>query len=101
MRRRKQQRMQPFEAELENGGVEYKPITFSCYGRPHPDALRVLGSFGRRLARRKGTESHVDVGLATPTFVAGAVPRSAAVLLIDVDRDFLANAEKQLPERNV
>ena len=52
--------MQPFEAQLEACGVEYRPITFSCYGRPHPDALRVLQAFGRRLARRKGTEAHVE-----------------------------------------
>ena len=53
--------MQPFQEELAAGGVEYKPITFSCYGRPHPDALRLMKAFGRRLARRKGTEEHMEV----------------------------------------
>ena len=52
--------MQPFAGELEAGGMEYRPITFSCYGRPHPDAVRLLHTFGRRLARRKGTEAHVE-----------------------------------------
>ena len=61
MRQRKQARLQPFRDELEAGGVEYKPITFSCYGRPHPDALRLMRAFGRRLARRKGTEEHCEV----------------------------------------
>ncbi len=60
MRQRKQARLAPLEAELEAGGVEYRPITFSCYGRPHPDALRVMQAFGRRLARRKGTEAHIE-----------------------------------------
>ena len=36
MRQRKQTRLQPFRQQLEAGGVEYKPITFSCYGRPPP-----------------------------------------------------------------
>ena len=61
MRQRKQARMQPFAEELEAGGVEYRPITFSCYGRPHPDAVRLLQALGRRLARRKGTEAHIEV----------------------------------------
>lgn len=60
MRQRKHARMQPFAAELERGGVEYKPITFSCYGRPHPDSVLLLRTFGRRLARRKGTEAHIE-----------------------------------------
>ena len=60
MKQRKASRMQPFEAELEAGGVEYTPVTFSCYGRPHPDASRLLQTLGRRLGRRKGTEAHVE-----------------------------------------
>ena len=45
---------------MEAGNVEYRPITFSCYGRPHPDAVRLLRAFSRQLARRKGTEAHVE-----------------------------------------
>ena len=52
--------MQPFTSELEAGGIDYRPLTFSCYWRPHPDALRVMQAFGRRLARRKGTEAHME-----------------------------------------
>ena len=60
MRQRKLERLTPFSAELDAGGVEYRPITFSCYGRPHPDALHVMRAFARRLARRRGTEAHVE-----------------------------------------
>ena len=59
MRLRKQARMLPYAPELEAGGVDFKPVTFSCYGRPHADSARLLLSLGRRLARRKGTEAHV------------------------------------------
>ena len=60
MRSRKVMRMEPFASELEAAGIDYKPITFSCYGRPHPDAVRLLRSIGRQLARRKGTEAHIE-----------------------------------------
>ena len=60
MRQRKLDRMRPFAAELEAGGVEYKPITFSCFGRPHPDATRLIRTLARKLARRNGTEAHVE-----------------------------------------
>ena len=60
MKQRKLGRMQPFSIELEQAGVEYRPITFSCFGRPHPDAKALLQSFGRKLARRHGTEAHVE-----------------------------------------
>ena len=60
MRTRKLARIAPYERELETGGVDYRPITFSCFGRPHPDSMRVIQSFARRLARRRGTEAHVE-----------------------------------------
>ena len=60
MHHRKTLRMEPFRGELEAGGVEYKPIIFSCFGRPHADAKRLIQSLARRLARRKGTEMHIE-----------------------------------------
>ena len=52
--------MQPFSVELETGGIEYKPIVFSCFGRPHADAKQLLQSMAKRLARRRGTEAAVE-----------------------------------------
>jgi hypothetical protein len=60
MRRRKVHRMEPFAAELENGGIMYKPVVFSCFGRPHADAKKLIQGFARRLARRPGTEAAVE-----------------------------------------
>jgi hypothetical protein len=48
--------------------------------------------------RFAGKEAHAEVGLATPSFVAGSVPKSAAVLIVDVDKDFLSNSKKTLEE---
>ena len=60
MRQRKLARMADYTAELEGAGVEYRPITFSCFGRPHPEAKQLLRSFARRLARRRGGEAHLE-----------------------------------------
>ena len=60
MRRRKAARMLPFSDELEQAGVEYRPITFSCFGRHHPEATSLLRSFGAKLARRRGSEAHTE-----------------------------------------
>ena len=60
MRQRKMARMQPFGAELEQAGVDYKPITFSCFGRPHPDAKALFRSFATKLGRRRGSEAHLE-----------------------------------------
>ena len=60
MRQRKVEFYQPFERELEAAGVEYRPVTFSCFGRPHEDSRLLVQSLARRLARRHGTEAHVE-----------------------------------------
>ena len=52
--------MKPFQTELDQAGVQYKPLIFSCYGRPHADSKKVISSLARRIARRSGKEeSHV------------------------------------------
>ena len=39
-------------------GVQYLPMAFSCYGRLHPDALRILEKMAQKPARRRGFGSH-------------------------------------------
>jgi hypothetical protein len=60
MRQRKAARIEPFANELERGGIVYKPIVFSCFGRPHADAKKLIQNFARRVARRRGTEAAVE-----------------------------------------
>ena len=52
--------MQPFSSELERGGIEYRPIVFSCFGRPHADAKQLIRSMAKRLARRRSSEAAVE-----------------------------------------
>ena len=38
--------------------MQYLPLAFSCYGRVHPDAHRILETMARKAARRRGFGSH-------------------------------------------
>jgi len=60
MRHRKVVRMAPYQAELNAAGIDYRPVIFSCFGRPHADAQRVLQTLARRQSRRRGTEAHIE-----------------------------------------
>ena len=39
---------------LERQNIEYRPMVWGTYGRPHPAALQALGHIARRTARRRG-----------------------------------------------
>ena len=54
---RKNARIERYRVELEQAGIEYRPIAFSCYGRPHSDAVRLVRSLARQHARRKESEA--------------------------------------------
>ena len=60
MRCRKVDRLAPYARELDAAGVDHRPIAFTCFGRPHPQAKQLVSSLARRVARRKGTEAHVE-----------------------------------------
>ena len=40
--------------ELEAQGIYYRPLTFSAYGRPHPDTTAIMTTIAQRAARRRG-----------------------------------------------
>ena len=44
--------------ELMAEGIQYLPVVWSAYGRPHPDASRVLLTLARSTARRRGEASY-------------------------------------------
>ena len=39
-------------------GIYYRPLTFSSYGRAHPDAVALLTTVAQRAARRRGLGDH-------------------------------------------
>ena len=44
----------PHRSALERQNIEYRPLPFSCYGRPHPDTIATLRTLTKRIARRRG-----------------------------------------------
>ncbi len=44
----------PYLAELAEHNIRYIPLTFSAFGRIHPEAMAVLTGIAQRAARRKG-----------------------------------------------
>ena len=44
----------PFAAELQEQRVRYRPIVWSCYGRPHFEVGDALRRLARAAARRRG-----------------------------------------------
>ena len=48
----------PYLQELTDANIRYIPLTFSSFGRVHPEALAVLTGIAMRAARRKGFGNH-------------------------------------------
>ena len=44
--------------ELGQAGIQYQPMVWSAYGRPHPDATRILATMARAASRRRGSGDH-------------------------------------------
>ena len=41
---------------MENLNISYEPVTWSCYGRPHPSATKALSNLAKRASRRRGLQ---------------------------------------------
>eukprot|EP00973_Karenia_brevis_P038094 5250922-Karenia_brevis.AAC.1 len=54
MAERKAGNYAPYARELNRAGIDYVPLVWSAYGRPHPRTIAVLRSLARRAARRRG-----------------------------------------------
>ena len=81
MRLRKRNRYGAFLAELEDQGVEYRPLVWSCWGREHADTTAVLTRLARRAARRRGVPTSVLLRRARDSVGAALARRAAAMLL--------------------
>ena len=52
--------MAPYVSQLGDKGIDYRPITFSCYGRPHEHSMTFIREIAKRKSRRRGTERHIE-----------------------------------------
>ena len=76
--------------ELSASGIQYKPIIWSTWGRPHPSATAVLQSLAARASRRRGMTSGRDLLRSVCTSISLALQRRAArkaIACIRVEED--------------
>ena len=71
-----------FFDELRRGGVTYLPVVWSAYGRPHPDATRVLLTIARNSARRRGMQDFRGMARRSTARIAAALWRRAANMIL-------------------
>ena len=81
MRARKARGYARFEREFDAQGMAYRPITFSCWGREHPDTTVVLESIARRAARRCGISGWRTLLRRLRGDIGAALARRAAAML--------------------
>ena len=66
---------------LEAEGVQYKPLTWSCWGREHPDTTATLTQLARQAAGRRGAASHAPLLRRARAQIGAALARRAAAML--------------------
>ena len=72
----------PYADELRAAGVEYLPVVWSTYGRPHPDAVRVIITLARATARRGGCSNFRFLWRRTAARITAALWRRAANMVL-------------------
>ena len=78
----KQSNYSAHKAELEREGIEYLPVVWSAYGRPHPDASRVLLTLARTTARRRGEASFRGLARRWAARITAAIWRRRANMVL-------------------
>ena len=87
MRSRKLAKYLEYQGELDAARVVYRPITWSCYGREHPDTTAVLLAVARRTARRQGLADPLPVLRRMRASIGVALARRAARMVHACLRD--------------
>ena len=70
------------EDELRAEGIQYLPVVWSAYGRPHPDASRVLLTLARGAARRWDEASFRSLARHWACKIAAAIWRRGANMVL-------------------
>ncbi len=72
----------PFRVQLERQNIEYMPLIFSAFGRPHPEAYRFLLRVTKQLARRRSFASAPTLLRRLEQDIATELRRRAARMVI-------------------
>ena len=68
--------------ELRRAGIAYHPVVWSAYGRPHPDAIRVMIAVSRNTARRRGADNYRGLARGLAARVTVELWRRAASMVL-------------------
>ena len=82
MRRDKVAEYEADRPELEEQGIYYRPLTFSAYGRPHPEVSAIMTTIAQRAARRRGIANHEEILRRAQVKVGVQIARRAARMVL-------------------
>jgi hypothetical protein len=71
----------PYLEELAREGVEYRPLAWTCWGRPHTDAEAALRSMAQAAARRQGAVNAQDLDRRARSAVGVQICHRAAKMV--------------------
>ena len=77
----KQAKYAPHLNELERNGIDYIPIVWSAYGRPHEAAVAAIRTMARRTARRRGHQDATTIENRTMHNIAVEIWRRNAAMV--------------------
>ena len=81
MRKRKLKEYGEFLDEMAAQDIRYIPLTFSCYGRAHPETLHILEKLSARAARKFGMTDHRPIFRRTLARIGIAIWNRAAEMI--------------------
>ena len=81
MRVRKRGVYSRFLGALEDEGVRYTPVVWTCWGREHPETTAVLTQLARQAARRRGVDDYRPILRKARAQIGAAVARRGAAML--------------------
>ena len=67
--------------ELREEGIEYKPLAWSCWGRPDGDSVEAVGAMAAAAARRRGLGDPRHLARRTAAQIGAQIWRRAACMV--------------------
>ena len=71
----------PYLEELEQQGIRYRPLTFSTFGRRHPETDQTLDFIARNAAKKYGSLDHSMILRRCKMAIGVALWRRAAAMI--------------------
>ena len=90
----KRGRYAPHLSELERHGIDFFPIVWSAYGRPHEAAITAIRGMARRAARRRGHQDATTIENRTMHNISVEIWRRNAAMVRSCWHDDNANSRE-------